>query len=166
MNCEYEMVLYFNKSLSCIMAMACADAKATLIAEECISACKHHIANITKINLSYFFYQITCNPSMPTGLQMTWNYKSNCIDKEKQGTYIITMADSNTCIFIYLREYNRLEYMLLAHLVPGSLTTKYIYGWFGAGLPPPRPGFGASTPGNWFPLLPMGVVYGLKGNCL
>lgn len=103
---------------------------------------------------------------MPTGLQMTWNYKCYCIDKETQGTYIITMADSNTCIFIYLREHNRLEYMLLAHLVPGSLTTKYIYRWFGAGLPPPGPGFGASNPGILFPLLPMGVMYGLKGNCL
>lgn len=62
MNCEYEMVLYFNKSLSCIMAMSCADAKEKLIAEECISACKHHIANITKINLSYFFLTNTMQP--------------------------------------------------------------------------------------------------------
>lgn len=36
--------------------MACADAKATLTAEECIGACKHRIANITKIDLSYFFF--------------------------------------------------------------------------------------------------------------
>lgn len=62
MNCEYEMVLNFNKSLSCIMAMACADAKATLIAEECIGACKHRIANITKIDLSFFFLTNTMQP--------------------------------------------------------------------------------------------------------